>query len=334
MIKTNTQVKLILVIVLVFLILPSSILSRQDIQVETNPGARWGHILIYDAANDNILLFGGANQRGGDYLGDTWIWRDNEWKKIDSPGPPARGFCAATFHKGRNTVILHGGRGNDGVTYSDLWEWNGISWRQLEKNSAYKADHHQMVYVHEQDAILAFGGWNGEDVLGDTWFWNEYWKKADSPSPPKRASFSMVYNDQKNSVLLFGGLWVNGQYADIWEWTNNQWHALSEPYQNSSLDHHAMIYDSQLQQVIGFGGKNYRYILQNATFKIEGDAVKVITMDGPKARHSFGFTYDSGNHQGYLFGGKEYLSDEQIPLDDFWRWDGLKWHNIPLTKNK
>jgi hypothetical protein len=303
-------------------------LDADKANIDISPGARWGHVFIYDPIHKQILLFGGINKRGGSFLNDTWIWENGKWKRLDIPGPSARGFCAVAFHEKRNTVVLHGGRGNDHITNSDLWEWNGSKWRQIENNSSFKADHHQMVYLKNKNALLAFGGWNGEEVLGNTWLWSNEWDQLNVPSPPKRSAFSMVYNKKTNKVNLFGGLWINGQYADLWEWVDGQWLSLGGPYDNSSLDHHAMIYDDKLEKIIGFGGKNYRYKAQQTTFLIENNKVVAMTNEGPTGRHSFGFTYDNNSNFGYLYGGKENNNGEQIALDDFWRWDGDKWDNV------
>ncbi len=319
--------QLINIILILFLLVCFNVKS-QNIEKENDPGARWGHVFIYHPNQQQILLFGGTRQRGGTYLNDTWIWNGNSWKKADIKGPSPRGFCAFTFHKERKTIILHGGRGNGGLTHSDLWEWNGKNWKKIEDKSLFKADHHQMVYINNQNSLLAFGGWNGKNVMNDTWIWNNKWEKLKSNSPPKRASFSMVNNKKTNSIVLYGGLWINGQYADIWKWTDNKWQSLSGPYDNSSLDHHSMIYDSKLEKIIGFGGKNYRYKFQNKTFSIENGKVVLIDSEGPSARHSFGFTFDSKKNFGYLYGGKEYIDEEQKALSDFWRWDGKKWNKI------
>ncbi|WP_242092953.1 Kelch repeat-containing protein [Aestuariivivens sediminicola] len=313
---------------LVVSIIPLSEITGQEAKEHNDPGARWGHVMIYDPVNKNMLLFGGTNKKGGEFLGDTWIWENNQWKQMTVSGPSARGFCAVTFDKVRRSIILHGGRGNNRVTYSDLWEWNGSVWSQIEENSDYKADHHQMVYLSNQNTILAFGGWNGEDVIGTTWMWSDGWHKLNIPSPPKRASYAMIYDEINNCALLYGGLWISGQYADLWKWSNNQWQSLSGPYDNSSLDHHAMIYDKKSNKIIGFGGKNYRYVFQNVTFKIENNQIHVIDRGGPTRRHSFGFTYDSYENFGYLYGGKAYVDGEQLPLNDFWRWDGEKWEAL------
>ncbi len=327
---TNLPMKNIGLQFIVFLlILPFCFNAKcQDQTNGDNPGARWGQVLIYSPSNNNILLFGGTNKGGGSYLNDTWIWKNGKWKHLDIPGPMARGFCAVAFHEKRKTIILHGGRGNDGVTYSDLWEWNGLNWTQIEPNSSYKADHHQMVYLKNQQALFAFGGWDGEEVRGHSWMWQDSWRVLDISSPPKRAAFGMAYNKKTKKVNLFGGLWVNGQYADLWEYSDECWTPLSGPYDHSSLDHHTMIYDDKLKRIIGFGGKNYRYKAQGTTLLIENNKIVPQTNDGPPARHSFGFTYDNKSKFGYLYGGKEYVNGEQTALGDFWRWDGDEWAKI------
>lgn len=293
-----------------------------------DPGARWGHVFIYNPVDKKIVLFGGTNKRGGVFLDDTWVWKNGAWTHLDVPGPPARGFCAVAFHQQRQSIILHGGRGKNRITYSDLWEWNGSTWTQLEQEGSYKADHHQMVYLENEQALLAFGGWDGKEVREDTWRWDGEWELLAIPSPPKRSAFSMVYNKKTDQVNLFGGLWINGQYADLWAWQEGHWSALGGPYDNSSLDHHSMIYDDSLEKVIGFGGKNYRYSMQRTTFQIEGHKIEAITEEGPEGRHSFGFTYDSDAKIGYLYGGKKYENENQIALGDFWRWKDHTWEEI------
>ena len=295
-------------------------------QPVNHPGPRWGHVFVYDPVRDNVLLFGGAPQRGN-YLDDTWIWDKNTWKKMEVIGPSPRGFCAATFHQNRKSVIIHGGRGENGTVFTESWEWDGRKWTNLGE-SEYKADHHQMVYLPRDNKLLAFGGWNGSGVNGDTWLWDGTWVKMSIQSPPPRASFGMTYNPDQNSIQLFGGLWINGQYADSWQWKENKWEQLGGHYDNSSLDHHAMVYDEKSQRTIIFGGKNYRYKPRNRTLLITGGSVEELEVDGPSERHSIGLTYDSSNNFIYLYGGKEYQGEQQVALGDMWLFNGNEWRPI------
>ena len=302
-------------------------LSQNSFFQENNPGARWGHVLVYHPEQKKLLLFGGAPERG-EYTDDTWIWDGEKWQEMNIDGPPARGFCAAAYHEERKSVIIHGGRGDGNITYGDTWEWDGNSWKKLNDNELFKADHHEMVYHPLEKKLIAFGGWGGRNVLGDTWEWSVEWKKLEISSPPPRSAFGMTYNIAENKIQLFGGLWINGQYADVWEYAGNEWKSVGGPYDNSSLDHHAMIYDEKLGQVVIFGGKNYRYKMQNSTLTIAGQNVTTIMEEGPSARHSIGFTYDPSTMTGYVYGGKEYQGELQVSLADFWMWKDGKWEKI------
>lgn len=292
------------------------------------PDARWGHVLIFDEARDQLLLFGGAHEKGGNFLSDTWVWKDDVWKKLDVPSPPARGFSAVAYHHERNTVVLHGGRGNDKVVYSDLWEWDGSGWRLLEAQSEYQADHHQMVYVPEKNFLLAFGGWNGVGVNDTTWKWKDGWRATDIDSPPGRAAHSMTYVPSNKSAILYGGLWVNGQYADVWQWKDGTWGTLAQPYDNSSLDHHSTTYDAKRDQIVGFGGKDYRGNMKGSTFTIKNALITPLSGKGPEPRHSSTLAYNSNQGITYMFGGKKYDGEKQLPMNDFWAWDGKVWTQL------
>ncbi len=291
------------------------------------PSARWGHVFVYDATRNEILLFGGADQPR-QFLSDTWTWDENGWKHHKTNGPGARGFSAAAYHVGRQSIVIHGGRGENNQNLSDTWEWNGQQWIQLNTSSDFVADHHEMVYLPQKDAMLAFGGWDGHQVNGNTWLWKNEWQQVQTESPPPRSAFGMAYDSDQKAVIMYGGLWINGQYADIWQWKNDRWQTLSGPYDNSSLDHHTLVYDEKNQKTIGFGGKNYRYRPQAKTWQVSAGKVIELSRAGPNARHSTGFTYHRKHEKSYLFGGKHLQNNQQIPLADFWYWDGTSWNQI------
>ena len=305
-------------------------LTAEVPQFDTHPGARWGHVFIYDPIRDEVLLFGGAFERGGPYLNDTWTWDGKSWCHHDVASPPARGFAAAAFHPLRGEIILHGGRGDDRKTFSDTWAWDGSNWHELEATGPFQSDHHQMVYIAHDTMILAFGGWDWDtqDVSGETWIWDGEWTKASISGPRKRGAFAMAYDSQDKRIVLFGGLWLDGQYADVWQWHDRTWQQIGGPYDNSSVDHHSMVYDSQRRQIIIFGGKNYRYRPLSNTMTLEDNKIHLITTEGPNPRHSLGLTYDTKLDRVLLYGGKEYLRDDQGALGDFWFWDGDKWQEI------
>ncbi len=316
---------------LVFLLL---VLAAIDVNAATEaiekPSARWGHSFVYHPPSDSYVIFGGASERRS-YLNDTWVWSKDGWRHVDVGSPPARGFAAATYNPERKSIMIHGGRGNNNSTLSDLWEWDGTKWSEVDLQSPFQSDHHAMVYLPDARGVFLFGGWTGKKVTGETWFWDGEWEKIsdDGCGPSPRSAFGMTYNGEHGQVELYGGLWINGQYADSWAWKNGNWRQLSGPYDNSSLDHHTMFYDSSLRQTLIFGGKDYRYTLRYETRVMNSSGlVKTLVRDNPSARHSVAIAFDKKRGRGLLFGGKIYFQDEQKPLNDMWIWEAGGWREI------
>lgn len=297
----------------------------------TDPGPRWGHALIWDPAREEVLLFGGARSPG-EYLADTWTWNGSSWRRHRIEGPPARGFASVAFHPSRGTVVLHGGRAEGRRPHSDTWEWDGSSWRVIEERGTYSSDHHGMVYLPASDELLAFGGWDGSGVSGETWLFDGGWRRAVGEEPPPRSAFGLAYDPVRDVVVLNGGLWIEGQYADVWEWTAGAWRAVGGPYDNSSLDHHSLIWDPVRRQIVGFGGKNYRYRPLQRTFQVSGGRLETLASEGPDSRHSTPLAWDGRGGKLLVYGGKRYAGAEQVPLDDFWAWDGSAWTRLEGPK--
>lgn len=290
-----------------------------------SPAARWGHVFVYDEARDEILLFGGASVRGS-YLGDTWTWKDGKWTRREVSGPANRGFTGAAYDRSRDAVVIHGGRGDDRATYSDTWSWDGKKWQQLQPDGDWKVDHHEIAWDDERQQLVGFGGWTGSEVSAETRVWTgRTWKSATNANPPPRSAFGMAFDPQRKAVVLYGGLWINGQYADTWLWNGAEWTALTGPYDDSSLDHHSIAWDGKRNELVLFGGKNYRYVMNGRTRSLEAKKWEERSREGPRARHSTPLTWHSKRGTVMLFGGKIYENDEQLPLGDLWEWDGEAW---------
>jgi hypothetical protein len=300
------------------------LLAAGDPGTET-PCPRWGHALVYDAARDEILLFGGAPTRG-EYLDDTWTWKDGAWARHESAGPSPRGFVGAAFDADSGRVVLHGGRGPDRVTHSDTWAWDGRSWSPLERRGDWVADHHQIVWDPKSRELVGFGGWTGSGVSGETRVWDGgTWNAQRGPGPAPRAAFGMAFDAVREGIVLYGGLWVSGQYADTWFRTGTEWTPLTGPYDDSSLDHQSMAWDAERNELVLFGGKNYRREMSGRTRSFSDATWHERAREGPSARHSSPLTGHAGRATTLLFGGKVYDGDDQLPLGDLWEWDGGEW---------
>src|SRR5262245_38776509 len=92
-------------------------------RLAVNGPGRMDALMVYDAARQRTVLFGGSGPNGSN-LADTWEWNGTEWKLAASEGPGVRVHPVMAYDAARRRVVLQGGA--DGVTWrTDTWEWDG-----------------------------------------------------------------------------------------------------------------------------------------------------------------------------------------------------------------
>jgi hypothetical protein len=90
------------------------------------PSARHRHSMVHDAAGQQMLLFGGANNSAYTEppFGDLWSFSSitDTWTKLapEGPAPLARQGHAAAFDPGGRRMLVHGGFGA-GPSLGDTW---------------------------------------------------------------------------------------------------------------------------------------------------------------------------------------------------------------------
>ncbi len=113
---------------------------RDDVWTNvTEPGgppARQGGVLVYDAADQYLLLFGGRTATGTGGLGDTWIYNASGWHELfPSVAPSPRAFFAMAYDPALSEVVLTGGGlgGGDSpwTLYSDTWTYRAGVWTNI-----------------------------------------------------------------------------------------------------------------------------------------------------------------------------------------------------------
>ena len=91
-----------------------------------NPPARRYHAMAYDAARQQILLYGGLVNSGG--LDDTWVWNGMNWTQHKlSTNPMRRRAHAMAYDAARQQVVLFGGC----LSGTDTWMWDGKNWTDV-----------------------------------------------------------------------------------------------------------------------------------------------------------------------------------------------------------
>ena len=91
--------------------------SWTQLHPATSPPARHNADLIYDAASNEVILFGGYD---GHYLNDTWAWDGTTWTQLHpATSPPPRDTHSLVYDPASQTAILfepacYGGSPDDG----------------------------------------------------------------------------------------------------------------------------------------------------------------------------------------------------------------------------
>jgi hypothetical protein len=226
-----------------------------------NPGTRSGHSMVYDAAHDQIVLFGGYNPSSG-YLNDTWIWDGTDWRQLHPQNnPPPRTGPAMAYHAASGKVILFGGNGNEFGFLSDTWEWDGSDWtRKLSPTSPTARQSPSVAYDAAREETVIFGGFyydylNGSPIwFADTWVWNgnEWRLKAPSVSPSPREDAGMAYNPALGKVIMVGGYggsiipgstYTYEYREETWTWNGTDWEQLFPDASPEFSWSYSMFYD-------------------------------------------------------------------------------------------
>jgi len=225
----------------------------------TKPPARCCFGMAYDAARDQVVIFGGFGPGSG-ILSDTWVWDGLNWtQKASGPGP--RGHVAMTYDAARQQVVLYGGGGGTPTPFGDTWVWDGTTWtQQFPAHSPGLRNEARLVYDSARAEVVLFGGWNGGSQVNETWVWDgvDWTQKFPVTSPSPREDYAAAYDANLQRVVLFSG--VRGSCPPVddltWTWDGTNWTQESPAASPSGRWGAAAAYDSARGQVVMFGGRD------------------------------------------------------------------------------
>jgi hypothetical protein len=96
----------------------------------SNPGSRLSPGYAYDSKRGLLIIFGGISVNG--MQADTWSWDGKEWKQLATNGPSKRAMGYMAYDKGRDRVVMFGGRLGWPNDANDTWEWDGKKWKEIK----------------------------------------------------------------------------------------------------------------------------------------------------------------------------------------------------------
>jgi hypothetical protein len=206
-----------------------------------SPPARAEHSAVYDATNNRMIVFGGANCLPDWFtctsftlFNDVWVLANANgqggtpvWTQLSPSGtPPAvRSYSTAAYDAANNLLIIFGGIASS-TAYSDVWvlsNANGMggtpAWTQLSPTGTSPLGYVAGVYDQSNNILIVFGGPNAAltkltnavwtlshaNSLGGTPQWTNIVPDGKPGSPPARVAETAVYDPTNNRMVIFAG---------------------------------------------------------------------------------------------------------------------------------
>lgn len=294
----------------------------------TNPGARQGMAVAYDAAHANVVGFGGQGGLGP--LNDTWIWSGGTWTQVfpaNSPSPRSASFMA--FDPVAQRVILFAGNTTPCnptcADLSDTWSWDGINWTQLfpKVSPAARSGHH-MVTDRTRNEIVLFGGSHKGIFLDDTWLWNgsNWIQQSSASAAPVRFYHMMGYDGATGQEVIFGGeTMVNGDCAtlgDTWTFDGSTWVQNTSSPAPAARNYGQMVDANSDGIAYLFGGNASMSgpVVFDDTWQWNGASwTQYFPATTPAGRWRMSMVYDAAHHQVLMYGGVDTNGNR---LSDTW----------------
>jgi Galactose oxidase, central domain len=297
-------------------VLTSSLLAQAPSWVQaklaSSPQPRVYHAMTYDAARQNVVLFGGQTEKGG-VSADTWIWDGKTWAARPSLSsfPSRRIGHAMAYDAARQVIVLFGGANYSKTQLGDTWLWDGKSWTLVQPPASPGGRaFHSMAYDATRKKVVLFGGYHGPNSnqvqMNDTWLWDgKTWTRAKPvKSPLARSGGSMTFDAARQRVVLFGGATRYGPVSDTWLWNGANWTQVTPPVFPSSSGAKSMTYDAARERVVYCAQPTPKSGLFFETWLWDGKSwTRSQPLRSPTWRANQAIAYDVARQKVVMFGG-------------------------------
>ena len=236
--------------------------------------------------------------------------------------------CNEAYMENCGTRSEPGGSWNDDFNDDSKIEWNEntnilqgnailsygtLNWEQITLDTHPSARiGHSMAPIYNDDKVILFGGWDGNNYLNDTWLYDlsdNKWTLLNPNSEPsgrRYHSMSTIYNDDK--VFLFGGYDANNDDDETWwyDLSDNEWTGSGGGARPTARCRHAIASIYGDDKVILYGGSSDGGETWMGDFWNADGWTKKNPPSNPapiRIRHVMGTIYDDDKI--FLFGGDD-----------------------------
>jgi len=237
-----------------------------------------------------------------------------------------------------DTFVLSGGRDlgvSSFVHYNDTWsyDYDTNSWQNRSPIESPYAFLPACAYDPVDEITLLFGT-GPECLINETWSYdasvNLWINLQPANAPPYRAFSSAAFDSQSDRLVVYGGFTDMDRFAitnETWsyDFKSNAWTNLTGSYSPPAVYAHTMVYDSESDRIIMFGGHSLAGGFLNGTWSYDLDSntwTNRTPLLSPPARYGASSVYDPVSDRVLIFGGmaaNEYF--EPVSYDDMWEYD-------------
>ncbi|HUT81063.1 MAG TPA: kelch repeat-containing protein [Candidatus Bathyarchaeia archaeon] len=299
------------------------------------PSARFGHVMVYDPQNSQIILFGGGGDNSQGALETTWLYssQSQSWTALSNiSSPEARSNHRMVYNSISKKVILFGGKSlSTSYFINDTWEFDPATneWSELHPavSPSVRAAH-GMYFDPVFNEIVLFGGAGPVTHDSETWIYNctaNIWYQINPAThPEKRYGHSFVYDEELQVGVFFGGRYVD-LMSDTWFFNRSSltWAKQETSPKPIRRYHTGLVYNPSETTFIMFGGDNEetpgRSLDDTWIFNSSSsDWLEIEPSLSPPPRDRYALVFDLYLNRALLFGG--YGSYSTL-IGDFWLYD-------------
>jgi len=195
--------------------------------------ARWGHVAVYDALRDRMVVFGGDgldSESEAEFEGSTAqrndLWALDlgtlGWQQLAASNPPGpRTDLAGVVDTTNDRLVVIGGRVGFATSIDEVWAYSfeTATWAELP---AGPSPRHDIPGATDGSRAWVFGGagvlFQSLDDLWEIDFATDTWRQMpdDGVRPSARTSGALVY--QGNALYLSGGHDATSVQRDSWRY--------------------------------------------------------------------------------------------------------------------
>jgi hypothetical protein len=312
------------------------------------PTGRSAQSMVFDSARSRVVMFGGrAEPVDRDalpvYLNDTWVWKDENWTKIESaenPGP--RHYSGMAYDNDRDVIVLYGGNeyaadGKSTQAGYETWEFDGSQWHFINKDAVkvakpllqYDPVHHEMLMIGLDQSGLQRVQYRYNPTSHE---WVAYPSATVLPTCVNEGNF--LFQEHTGRLTFFGGVCTTSTPSaeEVFEWDGTNWVKLTTSVTTRGIGQ-AAAYDPLRDTIVAYGGSSTATPILGSFTVLFRNGIwtsPLITMK-PAARSLATFTSDPDRGTVWLFGGLD--EDSLFYYGDFWGRRAGQWFLSNQTNN-